>query len=527
MSANAEPRGQGPHNPRALQHQTGQQKIQPVAAETPSRKLIGGLPLAAVVIVGVALRTLVWWSPHNLSGVLEYDDGVYYAAARLLLDGYLPYSDFTIVHPPGVSLVLLPPAGLGHFFGDPVGMAAGRVEMQLIATLNIVLVYRIAGRLPGDPMKRSRRALAAAALYAVMPNAVVAEQTILLEPLATCACLVAVWLLLRRDEPTRLDLVASGFFLVTGVALKLFALAYIVAVIGYLLWTRKPKSLLPLGGGGVLAAAVVVAPFVVSAPAGAWHDVVVTQLSRPQNPLVPDGVDRLVNMVGLPDAPIPVALVLIALLAAVTLRRFDPQVGMWVAVVVITGLAFATAPTYFTHYGESLGPAVALLVSRSLDVRRGVLLVSAFAVAFAIGTRAQLGDLRGQGDLRAATADIDGGACVYSDSISLSLAAGVYTRPNPHCPSYVDGRGVVLTQNIDWDNRVGFYPSGFIADKRWQHANVEQMKHADYLLLRQSPATFPDWDTSTRAYVLSHFRLVVGHPDGRQPFVLWKRTAPG
>jgi hypothetical protein len=53
------------------------------------------------------------------------------------------------------------------------------------------------------------------------------------------------------------------------------------------------------------------------------------------------------------------------------------------------------------------------------------------------------------------------------------------------------------------------------------------MKHANYLLLRQSPATLPDWDTSTRAYVLSHFRLVVGHPDGRQPFVLWKRTGPG
>jgi hypothetical protein len=35
-----------------------------------------------VVVVGVALRTLVWWPSHNLFGVLEYDDGVYYAAAR-------------------------------------------------------------------------------------------------------------------------------------------------------------------------------------------------------------------------------------------------------------------------------------------------------------------------------------------------------------------------------------------------------------------------------------------------------------
>jgi len=60
---------------------------------------------------------LVWWPSHNLFGVLEYDDGVYYAAARLLLDSYLPYSDFSIVHPPGVSLVLLPAAVFGYLLG--------------------------------------------------------------------------------------------------------------------------------------------------------------------------------------------------------------------------------------------------------------------------------------------------------------------------------------------------------------------------------------------------------------------------
>lgn len=135
-----------------------------------------------MVVVGVALRTLVWWPSHNLFGVLEYDDGVYYAAARLLLDSYLPYSDFSIVHPPGVSLVLLPAAVFGYLLGDPIGMVAGRVEMQLVVALNIVLVYRLSALLPGDRVTRSRRALVAAALYAVMPNAIVAGQTILLEP---------------------------------------------------------------------------------------------------------------------------------------------------------------------------------------------------------------------------------------------------------------------------------------------------------------------------------------------------------
>src|SRR6185312_1287743 len=67
-------------HPRALPHQTGQRKIRFVAAVPPARTFPVALPLAAVVVVGVALRTLVWWPSHNLFGVLEYDDGVYYAA---------------------------------------------------------------------------------------------------------------------------------------------------------------------------------------------------------------------------------------------------------------------------------------------------------------------------------------------------------------------------------------------------------------------------------------------------------------
>lgn len=484
------------------------------------------MPLAAVVVVAVALRTLVWWPSHNLFGVLEYDDGVYYAAARLLLDGYLPYSGFTIVHPPGVSLVLLPAAVVGYLLGDPIGMVAGRVEMQLVVALNIVLVYQLAALLPGEPATRSRRALVAAALYAVMPNAIVAGQTILLEPLATCACLAAVWFLLRHDEPTRCDLVTCGGFLVAGVSLKLFALAYVAVVVGYLLWTRRPGRLLPLAGGSLLAVAVVIAPFVVSAPARAWQDVVVTQLSRARNSFVPVGLDRVVDMVGLAGVTVPLALVLIVLLVVISFRRFEPQVGLWASVLVIVAVAFATSPTYFPHYGEFLGPAVAVLVSRALDIRRGGLIAMAFAVAFVIGTGGQLNDLRGQEDLRAATSAMAGGSCVYSDAISLPLMAGVYTAPSPRCPSYVDGRGVALTQNTTWDNRLNFYPGGFVADKVWQAANLEQMSHADYLLLRYSPATFPEWDESTRAYALSHFTLTVRHPHGPHPFELWKRTTP-
>jgi alpha-1,2-mannosyltransferase len=479
-------------------------------------------PLAAIMALGVLLRTLPWWPGNNFRGVLEYDDGVYYAASRLLLHGRLPYSSFTIVHPPGLSLLLMPAALVGDAFGDDLGMAAGRVEMQLFALANIGLVYLLARRLPRG------RPLVAAGLYAIMPNAVSAEHTILLEPLATFACLVAAWLLLRRP-PTGTDLAGAGFFLALGVGLKLFAGAYVLAAVVFLLWTRRPKGLLPLAAGGLLGTAAVLVPFFVPDPSAAWHDIVVTQLGRPANPTVAHGLDRFVSMVGFGYATVPLGLLLALLIAVVTARSArEPHIGFWAVVLVLVGVAFVTSPTYFLHYGEFLGPPVALLASRLVDLPRvGWALVAAVAVVFAIGTGVDVSDLRGQADLRAATAVVPAKACVYFDAVSLALAADLYQDPTNRCPSYVDGRGVALTQNPHWDDRASFYPGGFVADKAWQAQNVAQMQHASYLLLRHDPARFPEWDTSTRHYVLAHFTRQLRHTGGRQPFELWRRTAPG
>lgn len=479
-------------------------------------------PLVAIMALGVALRTLPWWPSNNFRGVLEYDDGVYYAASRLLLHGRLPYSSFTIVHPPGLSLLLLPAALVGDAFGDDVGMAAGRVEMQLFALANIGLVYLLARRLPRG------RPLLAAGLYAIMPNAVAAEHTVLLEPLATFACLVSVWLLLRRP-PTRTDLAGAGFFLALGVGLKLFAGAYVVATAAYLLWSRRARALLPLAGGGVVGAGAVLAPFFVADPSAAWHDIVVTQLGRPVNPTVAHGLDRFVSMVGFGYATIPLGLLLMLLIAWASARGTDRQlVGFWAVVVLLVGFAFVTSPTYFPHYGEFLGPPVALLASRLVDLPRiGWAAVAAVATTFAIGTGVDVSDLRGQADLRAATVSVPRSACVYFDAVSLALAADRYQDPGSRCPSFVDGRGVALTQNPHWDNRRSFYPGGFVADTQWQQQNVAQMRHAGYLLLRHDPATFPEWSTSTREYVLAHFTRQLRHTGGRQPFELWSRTSPG
>jgi hypothetical protein len=304
--------------------------------------------------------------------------------------------------------------------------------------------------------------------------------------------------------------------------MKLFAGAYVVAAIGYLLWRRRPRALLPLSAGGVVATAAVFGPFFLPDPGTAWHDVVVTQLSRPENPTVPQGLDRLVSMVGLGWATVPLGLLLLAVLLIAALRHVSAEVGFWLAIAGLMTVAFLTSPTYFLHYGEFIGPAVALLATLLLDLRFGLVPAAAMLVSFTVGTGIDT-NLDGQADLRAATTGVPEGACVYVDAVSLALAADVYRDPSPACPSYVDGRGVALTQNPNWDNRISFYPKGFAADERWQAATRDQIAHAGWLLLRHGPASFPEWDATTRSFVLAHFRLVARDDRGRQPFQLWER----
>jgi 4-amino-4-deoxy-L-arabinose transferase-like glycosyltransferase len=490
-------------------------------------------PLHGLLVLAVLLRTGTWWLPHALPGVLEYDDGVYYGSARLLLDGLWPYQDFTIVHPPVLAVVLLPSALVGRVLGDPVGMATARVFMQVVAVANVLLVHRLAQHLPVREDRRSRTALCAAAVYCVMPNAVVAEHTVLLEPLVNLACLSGAYLLIRR-EASRAGAFAAGFLFVAGLGIKLFAGAYVVAALVWLLWRRQARTAVALCAGLAAGAAVLLAPFAVRAPSALWHDVVVTQVLRPENAGVDRGLSRLTSMVGLGYAgPWVGTLVIVALLAAALAplgrRVLRSPVLLWLTVLGVSAAAILQGPTYFLHYGDFLAPPVAMLVALVAGTRSGRLdrlrtpLLAGVLLAFAVGTGADLLDQKSHPDLGAVGATIPAGSCVYYDAVSLAIAADVFRPPSSECPSWVDGRGTALTENTSWPRGVDFYPEGFLADSRWQTATVAQMASADYLLLRHSPGTFPEWTVPTRAYALAHFDRAWVSAPGQQHAELWKR----
>lgn len=460
--------------------------------------------LRAVLAVAVLLRVVPWLLPHTFLGVQESDDGVYYASARLLLDGQVPYRDVTIVHPPGIAVLLAPFAAVGALLGDSVGMALARLAMVGVAVLNTVLVHRLAQRVPGvNP-------LLAAAVYAVMPNAVVAEHTVLLEPVVSLLCLTALLVLPRRPF-------LAGVLCAAGVAVKLFAGAYVLVLLAWLLWQRR-DALIAYAAGLLAGTALLVGPLLAAAPHAFVTDVVRTQLERPAD-AADHGLARVTDLLGLHwTSPVIGTALLVALLVALARQgRPAPERVLWLGVLGVGAVAFATSPSYFPHYAAFLAPALGIVLA---GVARP--LGAAFLVGMVLTTTFDLArDSRPQDDWHAAGERIPDGACVWSELASYPIAAGVFRPPTSDCPGWVDGRGVAYTRAGDWPKDRSFYPAGFRADQGWQAETREQMSHADWLLLG---AEVPELDDTTWAYVRTHFtRVQVLHGPKHAAGEVWRR----
>ena len=154
------------------------------------------LVIAAATAVGLALRLWQLSRPGYLLGVTEYDDGPYFGSAVRLVDGALPYRDFILVQPPGITLLMVPAALAGKVAGTALGMAAGRILTTLASTAGIVL----AGLLVRH--RGVLAALVACGVLAVYPDSVAAAHTVLVEPWLVLCCLAGALAVLDGDRVT-------------------------------------------------------------------------------------------------------------------------------------------------------------------------------------------------------------------------------------------------------------------------------------------------------------------------------------
>jgi hypothetical protein len=228
-----------------------------------------GLAVAAT-LAAVTLFLVGWGALHRgfFADRPIVDTPTYEGYGTAMDDGQVPYRDFAVEYPPGALPVFAIPA-----LGDP-SSETFRVRFEaLMAFLGQAMIVSLAVALValGAGLRRLLAGLAFAALAPVLLGPVVLSRFDLWPAALTTAALCAL-----VTGRFRLGHVALG----AAVAAKLYPAVLAPLAVTYV-WKREGRREALLCAALMLAVvAVVVAPFVVVAPAGVW-DSLWSQVSRP------------------------------------------------------------------------------------------------------------------------------------------------------------------------------------------------------------------------------------------------------
>ena len=414
--------------------------------------------LLAAVVFGA--QTL---AHKHLTGLEEYDDGVYFAAAVNLVHGILPYSGYGFIQPPGIVLVLAPFALAARIVGTGHGLEAARLFVACVAVLNVWLVGRLLRH------RRTREVVVAMAVMAVYPGAVSSAQTVLIEPVLVTLCLLALLAVFQGDRLTgsRRHQLLAGVLLGLAMATKIWALVPLV-VLSIVFWrAQRALPVRRLCTGAALGFVAVALPLAGRAPNEFWRGVVIDQAVR--NPGGYSRPERLADLSGtslvthqlaatrggthLIDAF--VAVVALALLALVVSDRGIARpvsaldaTGIWTSVLLVG--VFVSSRTYYYHYSGFMAPFLALCAARAVAgpsrpaeaTRAGAARLA--AVCLALGVVAA-GDVRWlaretptpqlSAELRAT---LPSHGCILYFQPALGLLADRYTATDQGCPRVVD-----------------------------------------------------------------------------------------
>ena len=524
-----------------------------------------GVAIIAATLLALVIRLYTLTRPGYLTGVTEYDDGVYLGGAIRLLQGSLPYHDFAFVQPPGILLLMAPVAVLGKVGATTHAMAAARL-LTVFASAACVPLAGSLVRYRGTLVT-----LVTCGLLAVYPDDITTAHTLILEPWMNLCCLIGACLAFRRGR-----LASNRRLLWAGVALgfagtvKYWAALPAAALLVVCLLAGKGWTVRRRRAGwyvaGVAAGFVIpVLPFFAAAPAAFVRSTLLDQATR-AGTYVPVSL-RLAHLTGLIDVlnrsghftltagagslftgggaaatstagtgwlPYVVALLAAGLLAIGYLwepRRPSQLEWYALATAVAAVAAVLGYSAFFYHYPAFAAPWLALsagCASGALasglagqpQVRRAII---GCCAAVVLGVAAfQASELRG---LQAPSVYPDrvlipAGACVVTDQISLTIAADRFTSARPGCPDVLDGlaQTLVLTDGVSVQGGAASMPRVVAA---WRGI----LSRADYVWLSPNNARRIPWTPALTSWFDASFRPLQVHEHAHGLGQVYQRIA--
>jgi alpha-1,2-mannosyltransferase len=510
-----------------------------------------GLVILAATGLSLGLRLFLLSRPLFLTGVTEYDDGVYLGGAIRFISGDVPYHDFAFVQPPGILLLMAPVAVIAKVSTATHAMAAARLLTVFASVACVPLVGHLV-RYRGVFVT-----VVSCGILAVYPDDITAAHTLILEPWMNLLLLIGVCAAFRRGRLTSpRRLFWAGAAIGFAGAVKYWAVLPALALLVVCLVAPTPagpvrrRRTCGYALGVVAGFAVPVLPFAAAGPGLYLRSTLLDQASRAGS-AVPASL-RLAHITGLIDilngkgqislhsgthslfasggvaatatasagwAPYIVALVVGAVLALGYLwrpARSSPLEWFALASCLSAVAALLAYSAFFYHYAAFVAPWLALSVGcaagtlcRAFSDRPGVRRsLIAVAVALVLGLAVFQGrELSGlhTTSIYPDKAAIPAGSCVVTDEVSLTLAANRFSTA-PGCPDVLDSLATTLVE----DNGISVQ-GGAKASARAVSAWTWIFGHAQYVWLSSDSNRRIPWTHGLERWFARHFERLKVH----------------
>jgi hypothetical protein len=493
------------------------------------------LIIVAATLLALALRLYQLSRPGFLLSVNEYDDGPYFGSAVRLVHGALPYRDFLIVQPPGITLLMLPVALLSKATGTAWGMAVGRILTSLAGAASVAL----AGLLV-----RHRGAAATVivcGIMAVYPDSIQAAKTVLVEPWLVLFCLIGALAIFDGDHFTTRTrrLIWGGAAFGFGGAVEPWAIFPVIIVA--LLALRWPRRLAAYAGGVAIGFLVPVLPFAALAPRKFYEATIVAQIGPRAGATPTSFWLRIQDLTGLADMIRPshledlAAAVLIAAavfgclsLALLLTWRRPPALDLFaVGSATLVFAAFLWPDQFHYHFAAFLAPFLALAVGLPLSalvrdfrltssgdqsaspvLQYGVASLAGLAIlvlaVIQFGWETHNTPHMPTSVVSSARRMIPPGACLLADEVSFSVMTDRLISDVPGCSLLLDATGTnyALSGGRDPETGAARYPA---VDAVWTYA----FDHAQYVWLSGLNNHRVAWTPTLRSYFQRHFTRIL------------------
>lgn len=501
--------------------------------------------LATALALFIRLFTLT--RAGYLTGITEYDDGVYLGAALRMTQGAMPYKDFALVQPPGILLLMTPVALIAKVTTTVKGLALARLLTVLASTACVPLVGNLV-RYRGTVVT-----LVTCGVLAVYPGDISSAHTLLLEPWMNLFCLLAMNAAFRRGhlaQPRRL--VWAGLALGFAGVIKFWAVAPAAVLLVLCLLVTPDRIRRVRAYVSALAAGFVVPvlPFLIAAPSTFLHATVSDQAARLGSG-VPTSV-RLANLTGAIDIlttsgklslnagvhsmfagdatpnsattgslgwlPYVATIALVALIAVGYTwqsRRLTELEWLSLATTVVATAMVLGYSTFFYHYADFPAPWLALTLGGAAGVLAGhpalrTAIIRSVAVLVVLIAALQIREMfpMRQPTDQAIAHLIPKGACVVTDEVSLTIAADRFADLPPGCPDIIDALAstLVLSNGVSVQGGASQIPQVVATWQDW-------LSKAQYVWLSPSHGSrrrIP-WTPQLSAWFNANFQPATGY----------------